>query len=177
MNSKIDLLKERVATYLRGLADFDGVPVVTYRNGNLQDSIETSVGTNGLCVLVTVRQAKPSAYPTRVPFFEVVTLDLSIIENLVVNTAPGGAGIDAFALAEAAARALQGWCPLADDPANRYFLLRCDPKGFTEVTAPVSASGSVNAAVLSSVLSAVNASSAQGLCIISARFLTPCLAT
>ena len=70
-----------------------------------------------------------------------------------------------------------GWCPLADDPANRSFLLRCDPEGFTEVTAPVSVSGNVNAAVLNSVLRAVNASAADGLCIINARFLTPCLAT
>ena len=177
MNSKIDLLKERVATYLRGVGDFDGIPVVTYRNGDLQSSIEASVGTTGLCVLVTVRQATPSAYPTRVPFFEAVGIDLNIIENLAVNMAPGGTNTDAFALAEAAARALVGWCPLADDPANRFFVLRCDPAGFTEVTAPVSVSGNVNAAVLTSVLSAVNASSAQGLCIINARFLTPCLAT
>ena len=177
MNSKIDLLKERVAIYLRGLGDFNGVPVVTYHNGDLQSSIEASVGTTGLCALVTVRQATPSAYPTRVPFFEAVALDLNLIENLVVNTGPGGTGVNAFALAEAAARALQGWCPLPDDPANRYFLLRCDPQGFTEVTAPVSLSGEVGSAVLNSVLNAVNASSAQGLSIISARFLTPCLAT
>ena len=30
MNSKIDLLKERVATYLRGLADFDGPYVLIF---------------------------------------------------------------------------------------------------------------------------------------------------
>ena len=177
MNSKIDLLKERVAARLRGLGDFDGVPVLTYRDGDLQATIETSVGTTGLCVLVTVRQALPSAYPTLVPFFEPVTLDLNLIENLLVNTGPGGRGTAAFALAEVAARALQGWCPLSDDPANRYFLLRCDPVGFTELTAPVSASGNVNAAALNSVLGAINASSAHGLVIVSARFLVPCLAT
>lgn len=177
MISKIDLLTERVATYLRGLGDLDGIPVVTYHNGDLQASIEASIGTKGLCVLVTASRAVPSAYRTRVPFFEAVTLDLNIVENLLVNAGTAGTHTNAFALAEAAARALQDWCPLPDDPANRYFVLRCDPRGFTEVTAPVSLSGNVNKAVLNSVLSAVNAASAQGLCIVSAGFVIPCLAT
>ena len=176
MNSKIDLLKERAATHLRGLADFDGITVVTYNTGDLQSSIEASIGTSGVCVLVTVAQAVPSAYPTRVPFFESVMLDINIIENLLVNTGPGGTNTNAFALAEAAARALQDWCPLGDDPANRYFVLRCDKRGCTEVTAPGSLSAGTSVEMLTSVLKAVTASSAQGLCIVSARFITPCLA-
>ena len=162
MNSKIDLLKERAATYLRGLADFDGINVVTYHTGSLQSSIDTSINTAGLCVLVTVAQAVPSAYPTRVPFFESVMIDISIIENLLVNTGSVGTHTNAFALAEAAARALQNWCPLGDDPANRYFVLRCDPRGFTEVTAPVSLSAGGSVQTLNSILNAVSASSAQG---------------
>ncbi len=177
MNSKIDLLKERAATHLRGLADFDGINVVTYNTGDLQSSIDASVNTNGLCVLVTVAHVVPSAYPTRVPFFEPVAIDISIVENLLVNTGPGGTHANAFALAEAAARALQNWCPLGDDPANRYFVLRCDARGFTEVTAPVSLSAINNVETLNSVLRAVSASSSQGLCIVSARFAVPCLAT
>ena len=111
------------------------------------------------------------------PFFAPVPLDLNLVENLLVNTGHDGTHLNAFALAEVAARALQGWCPLADDPANRYFVLRCDPEGFTELTAPVSLSGNVGAAALNSVLGAISASSAQGLSIVSARFLVPCLAT
>ncbi|GEM_PF-5856557 len=105
---EIEVLRESIAERLSGLADFNGIDVLTRKVGNLQNAIVTNLAQlKGVCVVVFIPSAIPKAYQTTRPFLDPVKVVVRTIEDTLFNKT----GKSACLLATRAQAALQLWKP------------------------------------------------------------------
>lgn len=89
-SSEPEQLREYLAGLLAGKVEFSAATVLSRQVANLQREIETSLGRDGLLILVILSELTPKTWQRGSVVFDPVELRIRVTENVLINTAAGG---------------------------------------------------------------------------------------
>jgi hypothetical protein len=84
-------LREYLVGLLKNKHEFSGAKILSRKVANLQREIETSLARDGLLILVLIPELTPTAWQSGTVKFDPVEVRIRVTENVLINSARGGA--------------------------------------------------------------------------------------
>lgn len=107
--SEPEILRDHLVELLAGKSDFDGAKILSRKVADLQNQIATSLGKEGLLILVMIPSLKPKMAQSATILIDPAEIIVRVVENPLINRRKTGK--TALQIACRVSAALQLHCP------------------------------------------------------------------